>query len=154
MPHQCPFRLFHLVFETSRLFGVTFGSVKSFERIHEPAVPERGDAVFRVQVFPDRAVQHKKRIVENREMDKGNFATRFLCPSLPLPRTTGSIQRRGICDSNHDLIFDVHLPAGREPQGSRFKLLTSWQHASSGSSARYIYVSLPPRSSGYAWGLH
>jgi hypothetical protein len=37
-------------------------------------VAERGDAVFCVQVFPVRAVQHKKRIVENREMDKRNFA--------------------------------------------------------------------------------
>jgi hypothetical protein len=73
MPHQCPFRLFHLVFETSRLFGVPFGSVKSFKRIHEPTVAERGDAVFCVQVFPVRAVQHKKRIVENREMDKRNL---------------------------------------------------------------------------------
>ena len=60
---------------------------------------------------------------------------------------------RGICDFNHDLFLDVHLPAGREPQGSRFKLLASWQHASSGSSARYIYASLPPSSRGYAWGL-
>jgi len=27
MPHQSPFRLFHLVFETDRLFCVPFGSV-------------------------------------------------------------------------------------------------------------------------------
>ena len=153
MPHQSPFRLVHLIFETSRLFFVPIRSVEPYERIHKPAIPKGCNAVFRVQVFPVGAVHHERRIMENREMDKGNFATRFLCPSLPLPRTTGSIQRRGICDSNHDLIFDVHLPAGREPQGSRFKLLTSWQHASSGSSARYIYVILPPRSSGYAWGL-
>ena len=74
MPHQCPFRLFHLVFEMGRLFGVPFGSVKSFERIHEPPVPKRGDAVFRVQVFPIRAV-HERRIAENREMGKREFAT-------------------------------------------------------------------------------
>jgi len=34
---------------------------------------ERGDAVFRIQFFQIRAVQHKKRIVENREMDKRNL---------------------------------------------------------------------------------
>ena len=73
MPHQCPFRLFHLVFETSRLFGVPFGSVKSFEQIHEPAVTKGGYQEFGVQVSPIRAVHHARRIVENREMDKRNL---------------------------------------------------------------------------------
>ena len=47
MPHQSPFRLVHLVFETSRLFFVPIRSVETIERIYEPVVPERGDAVFR-----------------------------------------------------------------------------------------------------------
>ena len=76
MPHQCPFRLFHLVFETSRLFYVPVRAVEPFERIHEPAAPERGDAVSRVQVFEIRAVHHEKRIIDCREMDKRDFAAR------------------------------------------------------------------------------
>src|ERR1035437_8942594 len=40
MPHQSPFRLFHLVFEASRLFFVPIRSVKSIERIDKPAVPK------------------------------------------------------------------------------------------------------------------
>jgi hypothetical protein len=74
--HQSPFRLFHLVFETGRLFCVPFGSVESVERIDKPAVPERGDAVSRVQVFEIRAVHHEKRIIDCREMDKRNFSVR------------------------------------------------------------------------------
>ena len=58
MPHQRP------------LFLVPFGLVEPFERINKPAVPERGDAVFRVQVFPIRAVHHEKRMIDCREMDK------------------------------------------------------------------------------------
>jgi hypothetical protein len=74
MPHQSPFRLSHLVFESSRLFFVSICAVEPFERIHEPAAPEHGNAAFRIQVFEIRAVQHKGRIIENREMDKGDFA--------------------------------------------------------------------------------
>jgi hypothetical protein len=74
MPQQCPFRLVHLVFKTSRLFFVPIGSFESFERIHEPAVPKCSNSVFSVQVFPVSTVHHEKRIMENREMDKGDFA--------------------------------------------------------------------------------
>jgi hypothetical protein len=70
MPHQSPFRLIHLVFEASCLFFVPFGSVEPLERIDKPAVPKRGDSIFRVQVFPFRAVHHERRIMENQEMDK------------------------------------------------------------------------------------
>jgi hypothetical protein len=73
MPHQSPFRLSHLVFERSRLFFVSIGSVEPLERIHEPAVPERGDAIFRIQFFQIRAAHHEKRIIDCREMDKRNF---------------------------------------------------------------------------------
>jgi hypothetical protein len=59
MPHQSPFRLFHLVFEASRLFFVPVRSIEPYERIDKPAVLERDDTVFRVQVFPVRAVHHK-----------------------------------------------------------------------------------------------
>jgi hypothetical protein len=74
MPCQGSMRLIHLVFETSRLFFVPFGSVESVERINKPAVPEQGDAVFRVQFFPVRAVHHEKIIMENRKMGKRDFA--------------------------------------------------------------------------------
>jgi hypothetical protein len=58
------------VFETSRLFFVPICSVESVERINKPAVPERGDAIFRVQFFPVRAAHHERRIMENWEMGK------------------------------------------------------------------------------------
>jgi hypothetical protein len=76
MPHQRPFRLVHFVFETSRLFLFPFGSVESAERIDKPAVPKHGDAEFSVQVFPVRAVHHEKKNMDNREMDKRDFAAR------------------------------------------------------------------------------
>jgi hypothetical protein len=59
MSHQSPFCLFHLVFETSRLFFVPFGSVEPVERIDKPAVPEHGDAVSRIQFFQIRAVHNE-----------------------------------------------------------------------------------------------
>jgi len=58
MSHQSPFRLSHLVFETNYLLFISIGSVEPLERINKPAMPERGDAVFRVQVFEIRAVHH------------------------------------------------------------------------------------------------
>jgi hypothetical protein len=52
-------------------------------------VPKRGDAVFRVQVFPIRAV-HERRIAENREMGKRDFATqRFITLLAFSPGVTG-----------------------------------------------------------------
>jgi len=74
MPRQSPLSLIHLVSEPSRLFFVPIRWVAPLERIDKPAVPKRGDAVFRVQVFPIRAV-HERRIAENREMGKREFAT-------------------------------------------------------------------------------
>jgi hypothetical protein len=76
MPRQSPLSLIHLVSEPSRLFFVPIRWVAPLERIDKPAVPERGDTVFRVQVFPVRAVHHEKRIIDCREMDKRDFATR------------------------------------------------------------------------------
>jgi hypothetical protein len=73
MPHQSPFRLSHLVFETNHLFFVPIRAVEPFERIHEPAAPEHGNAIFRIQFFQIRAVHHERRIMENREMDKRDF---------------------------------------------------------------------------------
>jgi hypothetical protein len=79
MPRQSPLSLIHLVSEPNRLFFIPIRSVAPLERIHEPAVPKRGDAVFRVQVFPIRAV-HERRIAENREIGKreGFCTTRTL----------------------------------------------------------------------------
>jgi hypothetical protein len=90
MPHQSPFRLFHLVFEASRLFFVPIRSVKSIERIDKPAVPKHGDAIFRVQVFTIRAGHHERRILENREMGKRDVATqRFITLLAFSPGVTG-----------------------------------------------------------------
>jgi hypothetical protein len=74
MPRQSPLSLLHLVFKASCLFFVPIRSVECLERIDKPAVTERGDAEFGVQVFAIRAVRHERRITENREMDKRDFA--------------------------------------------------------------------------------
>lgn len=54
----------------SKPFLVPIRLVEPYERINKPAVPQGGDAVFRVQVFEIRAVQHEKRMIDCREMDK------------------------------------------------------------------------------------
>jgi hypothetical protein len=79
MPRQSPLSLIHLVSEPSCLFFVPIRSVEPLERFDKPAVPKGGYAEFSVQVFPIRAV-HERRIAENREMGKRDFAKRCLIP--------------------------------------------------------------------------
>jgi hypothetical protein len=74
MPHQNPFRLSHLVFEINHLFFVPIRAVEPFERIYEPAAPEHGNAIFRIQFFQIGAVPHEKRIIDCRKMGKRNFS--------------------------------------------------------------------------------
>ena len=45
------------------------------------------------------------------------------------------------------------FPAGRNPKVRGSSCWRVGNTPSSGSSARYIYASLPPSSRGYAWGL-
>jgi hypothetical protein len=53
-------------------------------------VPKHGDAEFRIQVFPVRAVHHARRIMDNREMDKRDFAQ----PCALLPAIVSVFGRR------------------------------------------------------------
>jgi len=96
MPHQSPFRLVHFVFETSCLFFVLLGSVESVKRTHKPAVPEHGDAEFRIQFFRIGAVHHKKRIMENQKMDK---------------RKLLSVPRSAVLDGVTTILVDRRNPA-------------------------------------------
>jgi hypothetical protein len=73
MPQPNSTCLVHFIFEPLQFLIVCSGHDQSLERIHEPAVPKCGVAVFRVQFFPVRAVHHERRIAENRGMHKGNL---------------------------------------------------------------------------------
>ena len=58
MFQQCSTGFVQLFFESIRFLVIFGGHNQALERIDKPAVPERGDAVFRVQVFEIRAVHH------------------------------------------------------------------------------------------------
>jgi hypothetical protein len=73
MFQQCSTGFVQLFFESHRFLVIFGGHNQALERIHEPAVPKRGNAAFRVQVFEIRAVHHERRIAAKRKMGKRNF---------------------------------------------------------------------------------
>ena len=90
MLQQCSTGFVHLVFESLTFLIVFGGHDQSLERFDKPAIPERSYAEFSVQVFTIKAVRHERRITENREMDKRDFATqRFITLLAFSPGVTG-----------------------------------------------------------------